>query len=161
MQFKLPELGEGVHEGELVKWKVKVGDMVGYDQSLCEIMTDKATVEIPSAFKGKVGSIDAKEGETRRLLPALRLLVETARRLKLPPQCLQRRQLRLRRLRHRVLRLRRRHLHHHRLLMLLVLLLPKIFLSNPVRSRLHRRVDSLANPAWISDAFLEPALTAV
>jgi len=64
MQFKLPELGEGVHEGELVKWKVKVGDMVGYDQSLCEIMTDKATVEIPSAFKGKVGSIDAKEGET-------------------------------------------------------------------------------------------------
>jgi pyruvate dehydrogenase E2 component (dihydrolipoamide acetyltransferase) len=64
MQFKLPELGEGVHEGELVKWKVKVGDMVGYDQSLCEIMTDKATVEIPSAFKGKVGSIDAQEGET-------------------------------------------------------------------------------------------------
>src|ERR1700731_1465248 len=63
MQFKLPELGEGVHEGELVKWKVKIGDSVGYDQPLCEIMTDKATVEIPSAFKGKVAQLDAKEGE--------------------------------------------------------------------------------------------------
>jgi pyruvate dehydrogenase E2 component (dihydrolipoamide acetyltransferase) len=64
MQFKLPELGEGVHEGELISWKVKPGDSVGYDQSLCEIMTDKATVEIPSAFKGKVAKLDAKEGET-------------------------------------------------------------------------------------------------
>lgn len=63
MEFKLPELGEGVHEGEMVKWKVKVGDDVNYDQSLCEIMTDKATVEIPSAFKGKVSTIHAKEGE--------------------------------------------------------------------------------------------------
>lgn len=62
MQFKLPELGEGVHEGELVKWKVKPGDSVAYDQALCEIMTDKATVEIPSAFKGKVQEIHAKEG---------------------------------------------------------------------------------------------------
>jgi pyruvate dehydrogenase E2 component (dihydrolipoamide acetyltransferase) len=63
MQFKLPELGEGVHEGELIKWKVKPGDAVSYDQPLCEIMTDKATVEIPSAFKGKVSEIHAKEGE--------------------------------------------------------------------------------------------------
>jgi len=63
MQFKLPELGEGVHEGELVKWKVKVGDSVKYDQSLCEIMTDKATVEIPSAFQGKVGQLHVKEGD--------------------------------------------------------------------------------------------------
>ncbi|MCM2278246.1 MAG: 2-oxo acid dehydrogenase subunit E2 [Oligoflexia bacterium] len=63
MQFKLPELGEGVHEGELVKWRVKPGDAVKYDQPLCEIMTDKATVEIPSAFQGKVGELHAKEGE--------------------------------------------------------------------------------------------------
>jgi pyruvate dehydrogenase E2 component (dihydrolipoamide acetyltransferase) len=62
MQFKLPELGEGVHEGELVKWKVKAGDQVKYDQSLCEIMTDKATVEIPSAFQGKVAELHVKEG---------------------------------------------------------------------------------------------------
>jgi pyruvate dehydrogenase E2 component (dihydrolipoamide acetyltransferase) len=63
MQFKLPELGEGVHEGELVKWRVKAGDAVKYDQPLCEIMTDKATVEIPSAFQGKVGELHVKEGE--------------------------------------------------------------------------------------------------
>src|SRR3954470_11813332 len=63
MQFRLPELGEGVHEGEMVKWKVKPGDSVKYDQPLCEIMTDKATVEIPSAFQGKVAEFHAKEGE--------------------------------------------------------------------------------------------------
>src|SRR4051794_29651849 len=63
MQFKLPELGEGVHEGELVKWRVQVGDTVKYDQPLCEIMTDKATVEIPSAFQGKAAQLHVKEGE--------------------------------------------------------------------------------------------------
>lgn len=63
MEFRLPELGEGVHEGELVKWKVKPGDDVKYDQPLCEIMTDKATIEIPSAFQGKVDQLHAKEGE--------------------------------------------------------------------------------------------------
>jgi pyruvate dehydrogenase E2 component (dihydrolipoamide acetyltransferase) len=62
MQFKLPELGEGVHEGELIKWKVQIGDSVKYDQPLCEIMTDKATVEIPSAFQGKVAELHVKEG---------------------------------------------------------------------------------------------------
>ena len=62
MQFKLPELGEGVHEGELVKWRVKPGDLVKYDQPLCEVMTDKATVEIPSAFQGKVAELHVKEG---------------------------------------------------------------------------------------------------
>src|SRR6478735_7496990 len=63
MQFRLPELGEGVHEGELVKWRVKPGDAVKFDQPLCEIMTDKATVEIPSAFQGKVADLHVKEGE--------------------------------------------------------------------------------------------------
>src|SRR6187549_2504385 len=63
MEFKLPELGEGVHEGELIQWKVKLGDSVKYDQPLCEIMTDKATVEIPSAFQGKVAEFHTKEGE--------------------------------------------------------------------------------------------------
>ncbi|MBL7713951.1 MAG: 2-oxo acid dehydrogenase subunit E2 [Bdellovibrionales bacterium] len=63
MDLKLPELGEGVHEGELVKWKVKVGDMVKDDQVVCEIMTDKATVELPAPFSGKVTALNAKEGE--------------------------------------------------------------------------------------------------
>lgn len=63
MKLKLPELGEGVHEGELVKWKVKVGDVVKHDQPICEIMTDKATVELPSPFDGKVTELMAKEGQ--------------------------------------------------------------------------------------------------
>ena len=63
MEFRLPELGEGVTEGELVKWKVKVGDLVKDDQPLCEVMTDKATIEIPSSFSGKVMELTAKEGE--------------------------------------------------------------------------------------------------
>ncbi len=62
MDFKLPELGEGVHEGELVTWRVKVGDIIKDDQPLCEIMTDKATIEIPSPFAGKVTQIHVKEG---------------------------------------------------------------------------------------------------
>lgn len=64
MELKLPELGEGVHEGELVRWLVKVGDEVKHDQVLAEIMTDKATVELPSHFSGKVTEITAKEGQT-------------------------------------------------------------------------------------------------
>ena len=63
MEFRLPELGEGVHEGELVKWKVKVGDQIKDDQAICEIMTDKATIEIPSPFAGKITELTAKEGE--------------------------------------------------------------------------------------------------
>ena len=47
-EFHLPDIGEGVVEGEIVSWKVKVGDVVKLDQPIVEIMTDKATVEIPS-----------------------------------------------------------------------------------------------------------------
>ncbi|MCM0606533.1 MAG: 2-oxo acid dehydrogenase subunit E2 [Xanthomonadaceae bacterium] len=60
--YKLPELGEGVHEGELVKWRVAVGDVVKDDQPICEVMTDKATMEIPAPFTGMVLSLEAKEG---------------------------------------------------------------------------------------------------
>ncbi len=64
MELKLPELGEGVHEGELIKWNVKVGDTVKEDQVVAEIMTDKATVELPSHIAGKVTEVLVKEGET-------------------------------------------------------------------------------------------------
>jgi pyruvate dehydrogenase E2 component (dihydrolipoamide acetyltransferase) len=63
MFLKLPELGEGVHEGELVKWRVKEGDVVKDDQAICDIMTDKATIELPSPFSGKITKILAKEGQ--------------------------------------------------------------------------------------------------
>ncbi len=60
---KLPELGEGVTEGELVKWLVSVGDSVKPDQTVAEIMTDKATVEVPSPFAGVVKELKFKKGE--------------------------------------------------------------------------------------------------
>lgn len=60
---KLPELGEGVNEGELVKWLVKPGDSVKVDQAVAEIMTDKATVEVPSTFAGTVTELMFKVGE--------------------------------------------------------------------------------------------------
>ncbi|HEY9900796.1 MAG TPA: dihydrolipoamide acetyltransferase family protein [Pantanalinema sp.] len=61
--FRLPDIGEGVVEGELVTWLVKPGDEVGADQPMFEVMTDKATVEIPSPRKGKILATFGKEGE--------------------------------------------------------------------------------------------------
>lgn len=72
--IKLPDVGEGVAEAELVEWHVKVGDSVQEDQVLAAVMTDKATVEIPTpvagtvlALGGEVGSILAVGGELVRL----------------------------------------------------------------------------------------------
>ncbi|MDZ4661325.1 MAG: dihydrolipoamide acetyltransferase family protein [Pseudomonadota bacterium] len=59
----LPDIGEGVTEGEVVKWLVKPGDMVKEDQPVVEIMTDKATVEVPSPFTGSVKEFRCKEGD--------------------------------------------------------------------------------------------------
>lgn len=59
----LPDIGEGVTEGELVKYLVKVGDNVKEDQAVAEVMTDKATVEVPSPFSGTVKELKLKEGE--------------------------------------------------------------------------------------------------
>lgn len=60
---KLPDIGEGVQEGELVKWLVKVGDNVKTDQAIAEVMTDKATVEVPSPYAGTVKELKFKEGD--------------------------------------------------------------------------------------------------
>lgn len=61
-EFKLPDLGEGITEGEVVEWRVQVGSAVDRDQVLLVIATDKATVEIPSPFQGRVDAILAAEG---------------------------------------------------------------------------------------------------
>ena len=61
--FHLPDIGEGVVEGEIVGWKVKVGDRVKLDQPIVEIMTDKATVEIPSPRAGVVAKINYTDGQ--------------------------------------------------------------------------------------------------
>lgn len=61
--FELPEIGEGVVEGEVVEWKVAVGDAVAVDQPLCDIMTDKATVEISSPRAGTVVQLFGEAGD--------------------------------------------------------------------------------------------------
>ncbi len=61
--FILPDLGEGVHEAELIKWCVAVGDTVNEHQTLAEMETDKALVEVPSPWTGVIESLNASEGE--------------------------------------------------------------------------------------------------
>src|SRR3989338_8832171 len=62
-EFRFPEVGEGITEGTIVKWKVKEGDKVNNDQILAEVETDKAVVEIPSPKKGVILKLYHKEGE--------------------------------------------------------------------------------------------------
>lgn len=61
--FKLPDIGEGVSEGEIVKWHVKEGDEIKKEQDMVEIMTDKVTVRIPSPVAGKISKIVFPEGQ--------------------------------------------------------------------------------------------------
>jgi pyruvate dehydrogenase E2 component (dihydrolipoamide acetyltransferase) len=71
-EFKLPDLGEGLTEGEVARWLVAEGDEIAEDQPLVEIATDKTTVEIPSPSGGKVSRILVGEGE---VVPVGTLLV--------------------------------------------------------------------------------------
>ena len=70
----MPELGEGVIEGELLKWRVSVGDDVQEDDILAEVMTDKASLEVPAPFSGKVQELSCKEGQTCAVGEALLIL---------------------------------------------------------------------------------------
>jgi len=62
-EFRLPDIGEGVAEGEVVRWFVQVGDLVKEDDPLVSVLTDKANVEIPSPKSGRVLSLHAQVGE--------------------------------------------------------------------------------------------------
>ncbi|MGN8645162.1 dihydrolipoamide acetyltransferase family protein [Gracilibacillus sp. HCP3S3_G5_1] len=61
-EFKLPDIGEGIHEGEIVKWFVKAGEEIKEDDVLCEVQNDKAVVEIPSPVEGTVKEVHFDEG---------------------------------------------------------------------------------------------------
>jgi 2-oxoisovalerate dehydrogenase E2 component (dihydrolipoyl transacylase) len=65
--FKMPDLGEGTVEAEVVAWHVKVGDVVQEDQVMAEVMTDKAAVEVPAPVTGRVVAINGQPGDMVRV----------------------------------------------------------------------------------------------
>ncbi|OGW76336.1 MAG: branched-chain alpha-keto acid dehydrogenase subunit E2, partial [Nitrospirae bacterium RIFCSPHIGHO2_02_FULL_40_19] len=74
--FVLPDLGEGITEGEIRRWLVKEGDAVNEHQTILEVETDKAVVEVPSPKKGFVQKIRKLEGEIAKVGDALLTIVE-------------------------------------------------------------------------------------
>lgn len=84
--IKMPDIGEGIAEVELVAWHVQVGDMVEEDQTLADVMTDKATVEIPSAVRGKVLLLGGAVGQVMAVgSDVIHIEVEGAGNLKSTP----------------------------------------------------------------------------
>jgi pyruvate dehydrogenase E2 component (dihydrolipoamide acetyltransferase)/2-oxoisovalerate dehydrogenase E2 component (dihydrolipoyl transacylase) len=67
MDFHLPELGEGVYEAELVEWRIKPGDTVKRGEELAEVVTDKASMSLPSPFYGKVTELRAEPGDMLKI----------------------------------------------------------------------------------------------
>ena len=75
--IKLPDVGEGVAEAELVEWNVKIGDLVREDMVLAAVMTDKATVEIPSPVDGEIIWLGGEIGQVLAIgSPLVRLKIE-------------------------------------------------------------------------------------
>ena len=62
-QFTLPDLGEGLEEAEIVAWHVNEGDHVVADQPLVSVETDKAVVEVPSPYRGKIAQLFGATGD--------------------------------------------------------------------------------------------------
>ena len=79
--FKLPDLGEGLTEGEVARWLVSEGQTIAEDDPLVEIQTDKATVEIPSPYAGTVLKIVVAEGEMAPVGAVLVVIGETGEEL--------------------------------------------------------------------------------
>ena len=76
LEFKFPDVGEGIHEGTIVKWRVKENDNVESDQILADVETDKAVVEIPSPRKGTILKLYHKEGEVIKVGETLAVIGE-------------------------------------------------------------------------------------
>ncbi len=78
MDFKLPELGEGVYEAEMSRWLVKEGDQVKPGAGLLEVLTDKATMEVPAPFAGTITSFKVKEGQKLKIGDTVLVYEESA-----------------------------------------------------------------------------------
>ncbi len=77
-EFKFPDVGEGIHEGKIVKWRVKEGDEITDNQAIADVETDKAVVEIPSPVSGKITKINFQEGEVIQVGEVLAIIEESA-----------------------------------------------------------------------------------
>ena len=84
--FKLPDLGEGIESGDVARVLVSEGDQVQVDQTLIELETDKALIEVPSPFSGKVLSVNVKQGDTVAVGALLVTMAEGADDEAAPPE---------------------------------------------------------------------------
>lgn len=86
MEFKLPDLGEGITEGEILRWMTKEGDQIKEDQPIVEVMTDKVNVQIPSPRSGRVSRILVKEGDVAKVGQTIMVIDEGSSGGPLQPQ---------------------------------------------------------------------------
>ena len=86
VDVKFPDVGEGITEGTLVKWLVKIGDEVKADQAVAEIETDKAIVEIPTPKGGKVSKLYGKEGDIIKVGSTIVALALPGEEIPKPPE---------------------------------------------------------------------------
>src|SRR4030043_830382 len=84
--FKLPDLGEGITEGEIRKWIVKEGDSIEEHQTVLEIETDKAVVEVPSPKKGKIVKMNKEEGDIAKVGEVLMTIAEEGEAIEEKPK---------------------------------------------------------------------------
>lgn len=80
-EFKLPDLGEGIHEGELLKWYVKERDAIRENDPLCDMETDKAAVTIPSPRTGTIHQLGARPGDTVAVGAVLVVIDDSSREI--------------------------------------------------------------------------------
>ena len=80
LEFRFPDVGEGIHEGEIVRWLVKEGDSVRPDQPLVEVETDKAVVEIPAPRAGTILHMAVGAGEKIQVGEVLVVIGEAGER---------------------------------------------------------------------------------
>jgi len=87
-EFKLPDLGEGIHEGEIVKWYVQVGEMIKEDDPLVDVETDKAAVTLPSPASGKVVQLGGQVGDTVMVGEVIAVIEERLAEISAEPEIL-------------------------------------------------------------------------
>jgi pyruvate dehydrogenase E2 component (dihydrolipoamide acetyltransferase) len=80
-EFKFPDVGEGIHEGVIVKWHAKEGDKVEADKTIVEVETDKAVVELPAPYSGTVLKVNFKQGDTVKVGQVLVVIGEAGEKV--------------------------------------------------------------------------------